>query len=60
MKEQKKQEMRQTLYVCVSTLYRLNGRMPAAAELYTALGSEYAQVLAEYTEGEESASRFIA
>ena len=43
-----KSEMNQKMMLCISTLYKLNGRVPDAAELYRALGSEYAEVLADY------------
>ncbi len=50
MKEKKNDELRQRLMMCVSTLYRLNGRKPGALELYTALGNEFEEVLKEYLE----------
>ena len=43
-----KQELHQKLMICVSTLMNLNGCMPGAPELYSALGSEYEEVLEEY------------
>jgi len=43
-----KQELRQKLMICVSTLMNLNGSVPGAPELYSALGSEYKEVLEEY------------
>ncbi len=43
-----KQELKQKLMICVSTFMNLNGCMPGAPELYSALGNEYAEVLEEY------------
>ena len=43
-----KQELRQKLMICVSTLMNLNGTMPGAPELYSALGTEYTEVLEEF------------
>ena len=49
-----KNELRQRLHVCVSTLENLNGCMPSVKELYRALGKEYEEVLAEYLGQTES------
>lgn len=43
-----KQDMKQILMVCVSTLKNLNGCMPGVEELCSALGEEYAEILTEY------------
>lgn len=43
-----KQDMKQTLMVCVSILKNLNGRMPSKEELYSALGEKYTEVLTDY------------
>ena len=43
-----KNEKKQTLMVCVSTLCKLNGCMPGSAELTIALGSDYEDVISEY------------
>ena len=51
-----KQDMKQIMLVCVSTLKNLNGCMPEAEELYTALGEGYAEVLIEYLSVQKTAS----
>ncbi len=43
-----KKEFRQKLDVYVSTMKNLNGYGPSVTELYSALGNEYAEVIAEY------------
>ena len=43
-----REELRQSMMVCIVTLQMMNGRQPEAEELYRALGTEYAAVLAEY------------
>ena len=43
-----KNEMKQKLMTCISTLQRLNGSLPSVKDLYHALGSEYDGILAEY------------
>ena len=43
-----KNELNQKMILCISTLRNLNGHAPDAAELYRALGEEYAEVLADY------------
>ena len=43
-----RKELRQQLDVCVSTLRNLNGYEPSVTELYSALGSEYKDVISEY------------
>ena len=43
-----REELRQAMMVCISTLQKLNGQMPGPEELYIALGAEYKTVLAEY------------
>ena len=47
----KKDELRQTMMVCITTLEKLNGHEPSAEELSMALGMEYETVLAEYLTG---------
>ena len=54
MKEKQNSELKQKLMLCVSTLYRLNGRRPNALELYTALGNEFEEVLEEYLEKDDA------
>ena len=43
-----KSELKQKMILCISTLSILNGRTPDKEELNAALGSEYAEVLADY------------
>lgn len=43
-----REELRQSMMVCIATLQMMNGKQPEAEELYRALGAEYAAVLAEY------------
>ena len=42
------EELRQRMEVMVVTYFKMNGCKPGIEELYEALGSEYAPVLAEY------------
>ena len=57
---QNKSELRQKLDMCVSTLYKMNGRMPRTLELYNALGKEYLGVLSEYLKDKKDPLLFIA
>ena len=41
-------ELRQTMMVCIATLKMMNGQEPGREELRMALGEEYKAVLAEY------------
>ena len=41
-------EMKQTIVLCDATLRKLNGTVPAYADLIRALGEEYADLLTEY------------
>jgi len=43
-----KNELKQKMVMCIATLEKLNGRIPTAEELFSALGKEYEAVLAEY------------
>lgn len=43
-----KNELKQRMMLCIITLKNIYGRMPGAEELYTALGQQYSEVLAEY------------
>ncbi len=43
-----KNELKQRLILCVATLCNINGFMPDASELRSALGGEYTEVLEEY------------
>ena len=43
-----KNELRQKMVMCITTLEKLTGKMPTAEELFSALGKEYEAVLAEY------------
>lgn len=48
MSQKNLNELRQKMEVVIKTLYNINGMMPSAEELYTALGTEYLPVLGEY------------
>lgn len=41
-------EMKQRIMLCDVTLRKLNGTVPAYADLIRALGDEYAELLMEY------------
>ena len=41
-------ELRQTMMVCISTLQMMKGQMPTPQELFHALGEAYREVLTEY------------
>ena len=43
-----KNELKQGLILCITTLCNMNGRMPDPSELYSALGSRYLEVIEEY------------
>ena len=44
-------ELQQRMMVCVSTMERLNGRMPEVSELADALGTEYEEVVLRVGDG---------
>ena len=55
-----KEELRQTMMVCIETLQMMNGQMPGPEELSQALGEEYKAVLAEYLMGARQGMRIAA
>ena len=55
-----KEELRQTMMVCIETLRMMNGQMPGPEELCRALGAEYKAVLAEYLMSGKHGMRVVA
>ena len=55
-----KEELRQTMMVCIETLRMMNGQTPGPEELCRALGAEYKAVLAEYLMSGKHGMRIVA
>ena len=43
-------ELKQKMMMCITTLEKLTGKIPTIEELFSALGNEYEEVLADYSE----------